>query len=200
MVSADSKARASVRQSFQQPLHAGVARNTMIDMQQERELSQIALEALRSRLTSILPALIRSCIEELSEQQIWWRPNDESNSVGNLLLHLSGSIRHYLNRGVGGVDYKRNRPAEFAERGPIPKQQLLSIFNETIEQATRTLNSFDASRLTEPSDEPDYYPTIFDLMLGVSVHLAAHAGQVLYITKMLKASSLDDLWIRAHRA
>ena len=168
-------------------------------MEQESNLSSVALAALQSRITRIVPAQIRACVEDLTEEQLWWRPNEQTNSVGNLVLHLSGSMRHYLSRGVGGIEYHRDRPAEFAERGPIPKAQLLATFNETISQAEQVLISFDASRFLEPTDEQDYVPTVFDLIFNISIHLATHAGQIVYITKMLKEGSVDELWIRAHK-
>lgn len=162
-------------------------------------LGNVALDALRSRITRILPTQIRACVEELSEEQLWWRPNEQANSVGNLVLHLSGSMRHYLSRGVGGFDYHRDRPAEFAERGPLPKAQLLAIFDETIDQAAQVLGSFDTSRFLEPTDEQNYVPTVFDLIFNIAIHLATHTGQIVYITKMLKEGSVDELWIRAHK-
>jgi hypothetical protein len=108
-------------------------------------------------------------------------------------------MRHYLSRGVGQIEYSRNRPAEFAERGPVPRAQLLETFDETIKQAEQVLNNFDASRFLEPTDEPDYVATLFDMIFNVSIHLATHAGQIVYITKMLKEGSLDELWIKAHK-
>ena len=161
-------------------------------------LDGVALEALRSRITRIIPTQIKSCVEELNEEQLWWRPNEQANSVGNLVLHLSGSMRHYLSRGVGGLEYNRDRPAEFAERGPLPKAQLLAIFDETVDQAAEVLGSFDTARFLEPTDEQNYLPTVFDSILNISIHLATHAGQIVYITKMLKEGSVDELWIRAH--
>jgi len=163
------------------------------------ELSQLVLEALRRRITEILPMQIRSCVEELSEEQLWWRPNEQANSVGNLVLHVSGSMRFYLSRGVGGIDYTRNRPAEFSERGPINRAQLLETFNETIAQAERVFAALDGRRLVASTDEPDYVPTVFDSIFNISIHLATHAGQVIYITKLLKEGSVDELWIRAHK-
>jgi hypothetical protein len=168
-------------------------------MEQTNDLSKTALEAIRSRITRILPAQIRSCVEELSEEQLWWRPNEQANSVGNLVLHLSGSMRHYLSNRVGGIEYERNRPAEFAERGPVPKQQLLATFDETIRQAGQILDGFDTSRFLDATDEPDYVPTIFDLIFNIAIHLATHTGQIVYVTKMLKEGSLDELWIRVHK-
>ena len=168
-------------------------------MEQGTTLNPIALEALRGGITRILPAQIRSCVGELTEEQLWWRPNEQTNSVGNLVLHLSGSMRHYLSRGVGGIEYNRDRPAEFAERGPIPRAQLLATFDETISQAMRVFDSFDTSRFLEPSDEPDYVPTVFDVIFNIAIHLATHTGQIVYIAKMLNEGSVDELWIRAHK-
>ncbi|MEK6304382.1 MAG: DUF1572 family protein [Acidobacteriota bacterium] len=168
-------------------------------MEPTNTLNAVALEALRNRITRILPSQIRSCVEELSEEQLWWRPNEQANSVGNLVLHVSGSMRHYLSNRIGGIQYERDRPAEFAERGPLPKQQLIETFDETIREAGRVLDSFDTSRFLDATDEPNYVPTVFDLILNISIHLAVHTGQIVYVTKMLKAGSLDELWIRAHR-
>jgi len=167
-------------------------------MSTENELGALALAALRGRITRIIPEQIRVCIEELSDEQLWWRPNESANSVGNLVLHLSGSIRHYLSRGVGGIEYERDRAAEFSERGPVSKEQLLKTFDETISQATQVLDRFNPARFTEASDEQNYVPTLFDSIFNISIHLATHAGQIVYITKMLNEGSVDELWIRAH--
>jgi uncharacterized damage-inducible protein DinB len=168
-------------------------------METQKDLNAVALAALHSRITRIIPAQIRKCVEELSEEQLWWRPNDASNSVGNLVLHVSGSMRHYLSRGVGGIEYHRDRPSEFSERGPVPKADLLATFDETIAQAAQVLDSFDTSRFLEATDEQNYVPTMFDLIYNITIHLATHAGQIVYITKMLKEGSVDELWIRAHK-
>jgi uncharacterized damage-inducible protein DinB len=167
-------------------------------MEQPNNLSDIALEALRGRITRIIPSQIRTCVEELNDEQLWWRPNEQANSVGNLVLHLSGSMRHYLSLGVGGIEYQRDRSGEFAERGPISKEQLLATFDETISQAAQVLDAFDASRFMTATDEQNYVPTMFDLIFNISIHLATHTGQIIYITKMLKEASVDELWIRAH--
>lgn len=168
-------------------------------MEDHKKLDQAALAAFRSRITGVFPAQIRSCIEELDDEQLWWRPNDESNSVGNIVLHLSGSMRHNLARAIGGFGYERDRPAEFAERGPVPKERLIEIFDENIRLAVATLDGFDSGRMTDPGEDPSYGPTLFHSLLAVALHLATHAGQIIYVTKMLKAGSLDELWIRTHR-
>jgi uncharacterized damage-inducible protein DinB len=168
-------------------------------MADEKQIDRVILGFLRKRITQILPDQIRACLAELTDEQLWWRPNDESNSVGNLILHLSGSTRHYLGRAVGGFEYNRDRPAEFSERGPIPREQLLKIFNETIAQAEASFDSFDSSRLLSETDEPGYYGTLLEQMMGVALHLATHTGQIIYATKLLKEGSTDELWMKAHK-
>jgi len=163
-------------------------------------LDQVALAVFRRRITNILPAQVRKCFEDLSDEQLWWRPNDESNSVGNLILHMSGSTRHYLSRSIGHMNYERDRPAEFSERGPVPREQLLAIFDETIAQAVVVFEAFETSRFTDPTEEPDYYKTVFEQIFGIAMHMATHTGQIVYATKLLKEGSVDELWIRAHKA
>jgi uncharacterized damage-inducible protein DinB len=168
-------------------------------MNQDIQFETTFLETARKRITSIFPAQIVACVEELSEEQLWWRPNESSNSVGNLVLHLSGSLRHFLSRTVGGMDYERNRLAEFSEREHLSKEQVLTEFQDTIEQAKQVFATFDPARLMEATPEPAYNPTIFHLFYNVSLHLATHAGQIIFVTKMLKQGSVNELWIRSYK-
>lgn len=168
-------------------------------MSQQQSLEAAALDAIRGRLTEIFPAQIRACVQELTEEQLWWRPNESSNSVGNLVLHLSGSMRHYIARGIGGVDYNRDRPAEFSERGPVPKEVLLNTFDETISQVSDALLAFDTARFLDTTEESAYNPTVYNLLFNVALHLATHTGQIIFVTKMLREGSVNEVWIRAHR-
>ena len=169
-------------------------------MQKSDDIGRFAFEALRIRITKVLPAQIQLCIEELDEEQLWWRPNGQSNSVGNLVLHVRGAVLHFLCRGIGGLEYERDRAAEFAEAGSIPKRKLLAMFDEMVEKAAQTFDALDPLRLGEPSTEPAYYSIIFEDLFGVAIHLATHTGQIVYITKMLREDSVNDLWTQTHRA
>ena len=169
-------------------------------MQTAPELAPIALNAIRVRTLNVLPDQVRSCLDQLSDQQIWWRPNEQSNSVGNLVLHLSGAIMNFLCHRVGGFAYERNRDAEFSSKGPMPRQELLGIFNEAIEKATLTFNSLNGPRLSDASTAPEYYSLLFEDLFGVVFHFAVHAAQIVYITKMLKEGSVNNLWVATHKA
>ncbi|MEW6128403.1 MAG: DUF1572 family protein [Acidobacteriota bacterium] len=161
--------------------------------------NEVVLQTLKERLTKILPNQIRACLDELSEDQIWWRPNESSNSIGNLILHVSGSLKHYLAHQIGGIEYSRNRSAEFAERSNLPKAELLNIFNQMITEVSQTIDSFAASRFLEESSEPHYNPTLFHAFLNATIHLAVHTGQIVFIAKMLKEGAVEEIWIKSFR-
>ena len=152
------------------------------------------LHIARSRLVAHLTEQIRACLDALNDQQIWWRPNEASNSIGNLVLHCAGSTRHYIGHVVGGSDFVRDRDAEFAERTPITKEELRHRLDEAIEEANRVLKEFDPARLletTEGTPKPSTHMQVIGLQL---VHYAAHAGQIVFATKLLKADAIDDIW------
>ena len=96
------------------------------------EIIESAIASLRTRITRVLPQEVRDCLDLLTEEQVWWRPNEQSNSVGNIVLHITGSLNHYLNFLVGKIEYQRDRDSEFAERRSIPRAELLAAFEEML--------------------------------------------------------------------
>jgi hypothetical protein len=158
-----------------------------------------ALDALRIRIAKVLPAAVRDCLALLDEEQIWWRPNEQSNSVGNIVLHVSGSLNYYLNRNLGGIEYNRDRDAEFAERRSIPKAELLAIFDDMVSKAEQTLDRITVERLGDVSPEPKMHKTVMEDIINIAVHLANHVGQILWITKMLRGDAVHEVWMSAHK-
>ena len=157
------------------------------------------LAALRVRITRVLPAQVRAAIDSVTDEQLWWRPNDKSNSIGNLVLHLSGSLNHYLNRNIGGTTYERDRDAEFSQRGPMDRATLIGIFDEMVANAEKTFDKLTPERLAGPSSEPERYSYLVEDLVNITTHLADHTGQIVWIAKMLHEGALDEIWIRAHK-
>ena len=89
-------------------------------------------------LDDYLPKIER-CLEKLNDEQIWWRANEESNSVGNLILHLCGNARQWIVCGVGSEPDTRNRDAEFEQRETIPRDELLTLLRSTLSDVQTTL-------------------------------------------------------------
>ncbi len=163
-------------------------------------MNDIALAALRSRVTGVFPAQVRAALASLTEEQVWWRPNEKSNSIGNLVLHLTGSLNYYLNRNLGGLDYARDRAAEFAERRPLPKAELLADFDDMVSNAEHTFDLLTPNSLASPSPEPTMHAIAFEDLLNVTTHLATHTGQIVWIAKMLNEGAVDEVWIKTHRS
>jgi uncharacterized damage-inducible protein DinB len=157
------------------------------------------LDAMRVRITRTFPDQIRTALSKLSDEQIWWRPNEKSNSVGNLVLHITGSLNHYLNRQLGGMAFERDRDGEFAERTTIPCHELMARFDEMVANAEKTLTAMTAARLGDASPEPRMNKIVAQDILGILAHVSTHAGQILWITKMLEEGALDEVWMLTHR-
>lgn len=163
------------------------------------ELAPVALEALRNRICRVFPAQVRAAVDALDDEQLWWRPNETSNSIGNLILHLSGSLNLYLNRNLGGIEYERDRAAEFAERRHIPRAELLATFDGMVANAEKTFERLTPERLSEPTTDPKLYTLVAEELINIAVHVATHTGQIVWIAKGLKDGALDEVWMRTHK-
>jgi uncharacterized damage-inducible protein DinB len=163
------------------------------------ELAKTILDSLQARICRVFPAQIRAAVEALDDDQIWWRPNETSNSIGNLVLHLTGSLNHYLNRGYGGLDYSRNRDGEFAERHHVPRAELMAAFDAMVANAEKTFASLTPERLSEPAAEGKLYSSTAEELVSIASHIANHTGQIVWIAKALKDGALSEVWIRTHK-
>ncbi|MDO8667214.1 MAG: DUF1572 family protein [Gemmatimonadales bacterium] len=157
-------------------------------------LSDSVTTIAKNRLVLELPAQIRECLGLLSDDQIWWRPNATSNSVGNLVIHLCGATRHFLGRGVGGSGYVRDRDAEFAAKGPVPKAELLRMLDETAAETDRIIGGLDEKRLLENTQNIEATMTVISAIMRMSHHWAYHVGQIVFVTKSLREGSVQDLF------
>jgi uncharacterized damage-inducible protein DinB len=136
-----------------------------------------------------LPRIV-SCLDMLSDAQIWWRPNEASNSIGNMVLHLSGNVRQWIIAGLGGEPDRRERDKEFSEHGPIARAALVEKLEKTVSQACRIISRLTPRELARPMTIQKFHVTGFVAVNHVTEHFAFHAGQILYVTKLLKGEDL----------
>ena len=144
----------------------------------------------REELVEKLWPRLRTCVESLTDEQIWWRPNEASNSIGNLILHLNGNVRQWLVASFRQLEDVRNRPQEFSERQMIPRAALLTIMRETVTQASRVLDSLTDADLTKTYQIQGYTVSGLHAVYQVVEHFAMHYGQIVYITKLIRAQDL----------
>jgi uncharacterized damage-inducible protein DinB len=130
------------------------------------------------------------CLDSLAEEQIWWRPHESSNSIGNLLLHLNGNLRQWMVGAVGGVKNERDRDAEFAERQKVPAGVLRARLEETLREIDGIFGRLTPADLLKKHTIQGYNVTGVEAIYHAIEHFGMHHGQILYITKMLKETDL----------
>jgi uncharacterized damage-inducible protein DinB len=164
--------------------------NTEMD-EGRNELPRAFVKFSREKLQDEYWPRICRCLDSLTEEQIWWRPNEPSNSVGNLLLHLNGNMRQWILTPLGGIPTTRDRDAEFAERRQLDTATLRSALDQTLKEFDRTLSGLTASDLLKTYTIQRYEGiTALAAIYHVVEHFGMHCGQILYITKLLNGTDL----------
>jgi uncharacterized damage-inducible protein DinB len=150
-------------------------------------------ETSRRLLTADYLPKIEACLHRLSEEDVWWRPNEASNSVGNLILHLCGNVTMWIIGGVGGRNFQRNRQQEFDERRQIPKAELLTKLKRVVEEADEVIESLDENELLHRREIQTYDVTVLEAVYHVVEHFSMHTGQIILLSKARVAEDLR-LW------
>lgn len=153
--------------------------------------AQAFLRQARFRLREDYPVKIIKAVTELTDDQLWWRPNDASNSIGNLILHLCGNARQWIVAGVAGATDTRDRAGEFARREGIGREALISMLEETLGEVDSRLADLDRALVAEASDAPlqracrpqGYAQTVLDAVFHVVEHFSYHTGQIVLLAK-----------------
>lgn len=156
----------------------------------EADVTRLFLDVSRRKLLEEYWPRTRSCVESLTDEQVWWRPNEASNSIGNLLLHLNGNVGQWL---VGAFNVRadgRNRRAEFAERQAIPRVALVEQLDATLQEAGATLSRLADADLLRTCHVQGYTVSGVEVVYHVVEHFGMHYGQILYITKLVRGQDL----------
>ena len=148
------------------------------------------LEFSRNKLLNQYWPRLRKAVEPLSLEQIWWRPNDASNSIGNLLLHLNGNVWQWLVASFNRLEDKRDRPAEFSATGDLSASDLLDRLGQTIDEAAKVLARLTPQELLATMHIQGYTVTGMAAVYQVVEHFGLHYGQIVYITKMQEGRDL----------
>jgi uncharacterized damage-inducible protein DinB len=153
-------------------------------------LDGLFIACAREYLAGEYPAKLREAMAALPPDRLWWRPNDQSNSVGNLLRHLNGNLRQWIVAGVGGEAFVRRRDAEFSERDGAPAALLLASLERTLADVDRVLQGLSAERLSERCLIQGREIAVLDAVFHVTEHFSYHLGQIILIAKMFAPGSI----------
>jgi uncharacterized damage-inducible protein DinB len=130
-------------------------------------------------------------IDPLSDEQFWRNPYNYGNSVGHLLLHLTGNLSYYIGAQIGATGYVRNRDREFTEADRPPKEEVLRNLDRAIQLVVDTIRkqspeSWSAAYSAERSKEK----TRFGIILSCAAHADHHIGQIIYLSRELSAAAM----------
>jgi len=139
--------------------------------------------------TEYLPKIER-CLEQLTDEQIWFRPNDASNSIGNLVLHLCGNARQWIVAGLGDIPDRRDRDSEFRQREVIPRAELIECLRTTVREVEQVLANLDSNVVLERRTIQGKDLEVLDAIFHVTEHFSMHTGQIILLTKMLAQRDL----------
>jgi hypothetical protein len=131
-----------------------------------------------------LAGQIKKCLDKLSYEDIWWRPRPGQNSVGNLVLHLTGNLRQRVNHVIGDQADVRQRELEFSTEGGPSGEELWAGLNHAVEEAMAIVSGLDEEQLQSPSRWQPEPRTKLEAFLLVALHFALHTGQIIAFTRM----------------
>ena len=100
-------------------------------MDKERELQEELVWNAGYRMKESL-RMIKICIDQLTEEQVWQKPNETTNSIANLILHLCGNITQYGIASIQGLEDERKRDEEFSTESGYTKAELIQKLVEDL--------------------------------------------------------------------
>jgi len=148
------------------------------------------LDFSRNKLLNQYWPRLRVAVEPLSQEQIWWRPNNASNSIGNLVLHLNGNVRQWLVASFNRLEDERDRPAEFSATGDLSATELLARLGQTMDEASKVLAGLTSEEMLKTWNIQGYTVSGLAAVYQVVEHFGLHYGQIIYITKMQQGRDL----------
>jgi uncharacterized damage-inducible protein DinB len=147
------------------------------------DLATSFIERSRHFLAHEYRTKLRLAVESLPSDALWWRANEQSNSVGNLLLHLTGNVRQWIVSGVDGAADTRYRAAEFEARTGADAGGLLASLDGVLDEADAVLERLTAADLASSRTIQGRELTVLEAVYHVVEHFSGHVGQIVLIAK-----------------
>jgi uncharacterized damage-inducible protein DinB len=130
-----------------------------------------------------LASRVERAVRSLPREKLWVKPYPYGNSVGHLVLHLTGNLNHYVGAVIGETGYVRDRPKEFTDPTQYQAEEVLKRFHEAVDVVEKTIRSLDADKLVVPVTEQPPVQTRFGLLVLCAAHMNNHIGQMSYLVQ-----------------
>jgi uncharacterized damage-inducible protein DinB len=148
------------------------------------DLTELAKTALIGELEKLRDE-VKQLAEPLSDGELWRKPLEQSNSVGHLILHLTGNLNHFVGAQLGNTGYVREREREFTETHVPTKTLLLAGLDDAVTTFRRVVSGLTTEQLAAPHPDARFGLALNALMHLVA-HFAIHRGQLSYIVRLVK--------------
>jgi len=154
------------------------------------ELSSVVASTLASYYEEVRDK-VHTLVAPISTEQLWTRPYPYGNSIGHLLLHLTGNLNNYIGARIAKTGYVRNRPLEFTDATKHPKEQVLANFDAVIAMVVATIRKQSGEDWSAPYSDPTEprTNTRFACFMRMAAHAYHHTGQIIYLVKELTKSA-----------
>lgn len=149
----------------------------------QNPIALLLINETRFRLLDESIPRLRKCLKKMSKEQIWYRPNAQTVSAGNLVLHLCGNIRQWLISGLGGYSDHRVRQREFDEKGPLETKELMFMLDQLTTEIEDVLSRLPGVDLTEKRKIQGFEVNGVTILVHVVEHFSYHVGQVTLMVK-----------------
>jgi len=127
-------------------------------------------------------ARVRELAAPLSNTQFWQKPFPFGNSFGHLVLHLTGNLNYYIGAQIAKTGYVRDRPREFNDPNPPPKDEALKRFDDAVAMVVRTIRAQSAEDWSAAySGVGAEAKSRLDMIVQCSAHMQHHIGQMIYL-------------------
>lgn len=162
-------------------------------MSETAAVSNLFVKEIRARLYESHQRIVH-CVRQLNGQQLWWRPQDEMNSIANILLHLCGNLRQWIINGLTGSSDSRNRSEEFTDRSGCAKSELMDRLEVVVMEADCVLSELNVGQLLDARRIQGFNETVMSAILNSVTHFNGHTQEIVYITRLQLGASYNYAW------
>lgn len=154
------------------------------------DLAAVVTDTLAGYYEEVLDK-IHEWVAPISTEQLWQKPFPYGNSIGHLLLHLTGNLNHYIGKQIAGTGYVRDRPLEFSDTSKRAKEDVLADFDRSIAMVAAAIRRQSAEDLVAAYSDPTelHSKNRFSVFLRMAAHAYHHTGQIIYLAKELSKSA-----------
>lgn len=138
----------------------------------------------RELLTSKYLPKIEEYLEGLTDEDVWWNPNSESDSIGNLLLQLDDCVRKWIIEGIGELQTYDHEHYGYEANWGISSSELIERLRRTIAEADTILTNFEAEQLSKRKQFQGQNLNAMQMIYNAVNCFSMKTGQVFLIAKM----------------